>query len=69
MHHMDAQRLGLGNGRTVVIDLDGGPLELKLCVAENMAPGYMFVPRHRKLEWQKIKGSPVIVPLDMIREV
>jgi NADH-quinone oxidoreductase subunit G len=69
MHTQDAARAGLETGDKVLVHLDGGPLEVKLCVMEKMAPGVLILPRHRQLAWQKLKTFPVTVPMDRIKKV
>lgn len=58
MHTDDAARAGLSDGDTVNIELDGGSLQVDLRTFNNMALGTAVLPRHRKLEWQKIKSFP-----------
>ncbi|UCG13560.1 MAG: NADH-quinone oxidoreductase subunit NuoG [Deltaproteobacteria bacterium] len=69
MHTSDAVRLGLSSGDKVAIRFDGGRVEASLCVAENMASGVIVMPRHRLLEWQKIKELPRIVRFEEIEKV
>jgi NADH-quinone oxidoreductase subunit G len=64
----DAERLNLNDKEKVVLSLHRGPLEVKLSVRENMAQGTMVLPRHRQLQWQKIKESPVKVLIDRIKK-
>jgi len=61
MHTKDAARLGLSRGDKVRIRLDDGDIEVNVCVEEHMAPGVLVLPRHRLLEWQKIKSFPKFV--------
>lgn len=69
MNVKDAERLGLNNKDRVSLSMDGGAIEVELCVVENMASGMMFLPRHRQLLWQKLESSPVRVPIENIRRV
>jgi NADH-quinone oxidoreductase subunit G len=68
MHPKDAMRADLENKDRVILHLDGGPLEIEVTVAENMTPGIMVLPRHRQLEWQKLKTIPAGIPFDRIRK-
>jgi NADH-quinone oxidoreductase subunit G len=68
MHRTDAVKAGVINRDKVTLHLDGGPLETEVSIAENMAPGIMVLPRHRKLQWQKLKTIPVTIPFDRIKK-
>jgi NADH-quinone oxidoreductase subunit G len=68
MHPKDAARAGLKNKDKVTLHLDGGPLEIELFIREDMASGVMVLPRHRQLQWQKLKEYPVRVTFDRIRK-
>ena len=65
----DALRLGLRHRDKIGISLDRGLLEVELCVVENIASGIMFLPRHRHLEWQKLKELPARIPIDRIKKI
>jgi NADH-quinone oxidoreductase subunit G len=67
MHPKDAMRAGFKNKERVILQLDGGPLETEVIVAENMAPGIMVLPRHRQLDWQKLKELPARVSINQIK--
>lgn len=69
MSAKDADRLNLNDKDRVVLSLDGGSLEVKLSVKENMARGIIILPRHRQLHWQKLKEFPVRVLVESIRKV
>ena len=69
MHAADAARLGLNDKNRVVVDLEGGTLEVGLSIMENMAPGVIILPRHRQLAWQKLKDIPARVPVERIRKI
>jgi NADH-quinone oxidoreductase subunit G len=69
VHPNDAAKLGLGHGDKVKIKLDEGDVEVDVCVEENMASGVMILPRHRLLEWQKIKSLPKFVRFEEIEKV
>jgi NADH-quinone oxidoreductase subunit G len=68
IHLADAARLGLTDGDTAVIKLDGGDLEVRVSVRENMAPGVIVLPKHRLLEWQKIAGLPKFVSYEDVKK-
>jgi NADH-quinone oxidoreductase subunit G len=65
----DAKRLGLTEGDRVAIKLDTEAVEVDVGVEENMASGVMVLPRHRLLEWQKIKEMPKIVRFEEIVKI
>jgi NADH-quinone oxidoreductase subunit G len=69
MHPKDASRLSLMNQDRVALQLDRGKLEVKLSILENLAPGVMVLPRHRQLEWQKMKALPARVSFDQIEKI
>jgi anaerobic selenocysteine-containing dehydrogenase len=65
----DATRLGLNDKDRVVVDFEGGTLEVGLSVMENMAPGVIILPRHRQLAWQKLKDIPAMILVERIRKI
>ena len=69
MHTKDAARLGLSHGDKVRMRLDVGHVEVDVCVEEQMAPGVLVLPRHRLLEWQRIKSLPKFVRFEEIEKV
>jgi NADH-quinone oxidoreductase subunit G len=69
MHVDDAARLGLSDSDRVTILLDRGALEVSVSVKENMAPGIIVMPRHRLLEWQKIKAIPKFLSYEDVKRV
>jgi len=69
MHNNDAARLGLGLGDKVKIKLDEGDVEVDVRVEEDMAPGVIILPRHRLLEWQKMKSLPKFVSYEDVKKV
>jgi NADH-quinone oxidoreductase subunit G len=69
MHADDAARLGFENGDRVLLTLEGGTIEVDLCVKENMAKGIVFLPRHRSLPWRKVKRSPALVAASQIKKI
>jgi NADH-quinone oxidoreductase subunit G len=68
MHPKDASKVNLSNQEKAVLQLDGGKLEVKVHVSEKLAPGILVLPRHRQLEWQKLKTLPARVLLDRIEK-
>jgi len=68
MHPSDALKAGVVDRERCSLRLDGGPLDVELRVAENMAPGVMVMPHHRQLAWQKLKKWPVKLGIDQIRK-
>ena len=69
LHPHDAARLGLAEGDTAALHLEGGELVLQVHIASNMAPGVVIVPRHCRVAWQKLKQWPAILPDDHIRKI
>jgi len=66
IHAADAVRMGLRDGDRVILHLDAGELRVGLSVRENMAQGVLILPRHRLLQWQRMKALPQRVPLERI---
>ncbi len=66
MNPRDASEIGLKDRERITLHLGRGPLEMELRVVDNMAPGVIIMPQHRKLAWQKIQGLPVKVAADRI---
>jgi NADH-quinone oxidoreductase subunit G len=69
MHPKDASRASLRNEDKVVIELEGGKLEVKVSISENMAQGVLILPRHHQLEWQKLKTLPARVSFAQIEKI
>ena len=69
MHSTDAQQLNLNDGDQVVVELNGGAIEARLQVAENMASGILIIPRHPDLGWQKMNAGPTWVRKEQIRKI
>jgi NADH-quinone oxidoreductase subunit G len=61
--------LGLKDNDEIAIKLDRGTLEVSLCTAENMAAGLIVLPRHRLLEWQKVRTQPKFVRFEDIQKL
>ena len=68
MHANDALSAGLADGDRVLLGLDNGELEVKLSISRDMAEGVLILPRHQRLDWRKIRGFPVRVPLEKIKK-
>ena len=69
MQPRDASRLRVQDKDEVRISLDGRSLDIELAVVENMAPGIIFLPRHRQLNWRIFKELPAKIPVDAIRKI
>jgi NADH-quinone oxidoreductase subunit G len=69
MNSGDAARIGLRDGDRVSVELEGGSLEIEVCVSDRSAGGVLIVPRHQALEWRKIKDFPVRVSAEKIRRI
>jgi NADH-quinone oxidoreductase subunit G len=68
--HADlAADLGLAAGDQVALLLPGGEVTVRLKTTLNMAPRVAILPRHRRLEWQKMRGWPVWLPQENIRKL
>ncbi len=68
MNPKDASMIGLKDSETITLLLDKGQLEMKLCIADNMASGVIVMPKHRQPAWQKIEKWPVKVAFDQIKK-
>jgi NADH-quinone oxidoreductase subunit G len=68
VHGDDLAGLSLSDGDTVAIKLEGGELDVRISAKLNMAPGVIVLPRHRLLEWQKIKELPKVVRFEEIEK-
>jgi NADH-quinone oxidoreductase subunit G len=69
MQARDASRLGLQDKDKVRITQDGGSFEVELSVVQNMAPGVIILPRHRRLNWQVFKELPARIPVEGIKKI
>jgi len=69
MHAEDAGRLKLADKDRIALSLAGGEVVVELEIASDMAHGVIILPRHRRLEWQKLKQRPVMVPDDAVRKI
>ncbi|HVP79550.1 MAG TPA: NADH-quinone oxidoreductase subunit NuoG [Thermodesulfobacteriota bacterium] len=68
MNPKDASRAGVKDGERVTLDLNRGPLAVELRVANNVAPGVIVLPKHRRLDWQRMERESVIVGFERIRK-
>ncbi|MGW8185813.1 MAG: molybdopterin oxidoreductase family protein, partial [Desulfobacterales bacterium] len=68
MHGKDAQRLGLADGKPVVLTTDTGSVTVALRVADNMRAGMVILPRHHRLDWQLLGGGPIWIAADRIQK-
>jgi NADH-quinone oxidoreductase subunit G len=59
LHPDTAAELGLTPGGRVVVHLPGGEVTVTLKTADHMARRVAVLPRHRRLDWQKIRDWPV----------
>jgi NADH-quinone oxidoreductase subunit G len=66
IHPGAAAKAGLSDGDGVVLHLPKGPLGVVVKLAENLAPGVVVLPRHRRLDWRKLAETPVYLAFDQI---
>ncbi len=69
IHVSEAARLGLQSGDRAALSMEGGVLEADVCVTDRMAEGTLVLPRHRRLDWQKLGSGRVIVSPSLIKQV
>ena len=69
MHSREAQGLDMNDGDLISIQTENGRLEAQLKVFENMAPGVLVIPRHRKLTWQIFETGMSSIKRDQITKV
>jgi NADH-quinone oxidoreductase subunit G len=69
MQAQDASLIGFQDKDKVKIFLEAAEIEAELTVVQNMAPGIMILPRHRKLSWQVFKEIPAKISVDRIKKV
>jgi NADH-quinone oxidoreductase subunit G len=66
--HADlAADLGLASGDLVALQLPEGEVSVCLKTSFHMAPRVAILPRHRRLDWQKVRDWPVWLPPDRIK--
>ena len=54
-----AQKWGLNPDEPVTVQLPRGEVTVVLKTAGNMAPAVAILPRHRRLDWQKLDRQPL----------
>jgi NADH-quinone oxidoreductase subunit G len=64
----DAKRLNLRAGDRITIDTGAGEIRIDIDVSDRIAPGTLFLPRHHRLEWQRLSQRRMRVPFDRIRK-
>ena len=64
-----AQKWGLNPGDTVTVALPRGEVTVVLQTAGNMAPAVAILPRHRRLDWQKLDRQPLWLGRDSFKKV
>ena len=69
MHPREAQSLDLVDAALISIKTENGRLEAQLKVVENMAPGVLVIPRHRKLAWQIFETGAMSIGYEQIKKV
>jgi NADH-quinone oxidoreductase subunit G len=67
IHPSDAQNLGLSEGDQVSLQLDGGSVEVTMHVRDNMAAGFLIMPRNRRLAHGPVRK--MALPLGRIVKV
>jgi NADH-quinone oxidoreductase subunit G len=69
MHPKDAESIGLSDGDKVSLGLDNGDLDVVVSVSDRTAEGVLVIPRHKSLNWRKMKNFSVRVLPEKIRKV
>ena len=69
IHPGDAEKVGLGDGDRAALHLPKGSLGVVVKLAENMAPGVVVLPRHRRLDWRKLAETPVYLTFNHLDRV
>ena len=64
----DANSLGLVPGDSVSLQLESGPVVLKVEIREPMASGFLAAPRQRRLHRHESPGSSVLISRDRIKK-
>ena len=65
----DAARIGLCDDDRVSVELEAGAFEIAVSVSDKTAEGVLVVPRHKELEWRKMKDFSVSVAADKVRKI
>jgi anaerobic selenocysteine-containing dehydrogenase len=68
MNDEDAAGRGLREGDRVAISTGDGKLEADLRISSAMARNALILPRHRDLDWQRLEGFRVTMPLSGLRK-
>ena len=68
MCQTDADELNLATGDRVAIEMESGTLEANIRVKDNMAAGTLIIPRHKKLDWQKMDTRKIRIRPDQIKK-
>lgn len=55
--HIDAEKLGIGHGDRIVLDLPYAPLEFEARLSGRTAPGILVIPRRQDLFWQQFDSQ------------
>ena len=69
MYVTDAKDLKLSDGDLIEIKAGSGSLQLPLRVVDNMSPGIVLIPRHRKVEWQIFGFGKINISKNSITKV
>jgi anaerobic selenocysteine-containing dehydrogenase len=69
IHPRDAGKLGLNDGDWANLHLPKGSLAATVKLAAALAPGVMVLPRHRRLDWRKLSGTPVYLSGNLINQL
>ena len=68
MCQSDSDELNLATGDRVAIEMESGTLEANIRVKDNMAAGTLIIPRHKKLDWQKMDTRKIRIRPDQIQK-
>ena len=69
MNGKDAAGIGLSDGDTVSVELEGGAFKIVVSVSDRTAEGVLVIPRHNSLDWRKMKGTITRVSVQKIRKI
>ena len=65
----EAGQLGISDGNRVAVRSNAGSIEIHAAVVDNMAPGILVLPRHRRLDWQYLEALRITLNKDLIFRV
>ena len=65
----DADRLGISHGGRVALQSEAGTIEVHAALAENMALGTLVLPRHHRLDWQRLKALKIRLKKNQILKI